>query len=342
MELGVASSIIGIGHSSTQIIYEGRLKVLDGWRALSIILVLCAHLLPLNVLWATANEAAGVAGMAIFFTLSGFLITRFLLDRPDPRSFLIRRVLRILPLAWLTILILYLWNITDTSSTEFIANLLFFSNLPPQQLMIGGGHLWSLCVEMQFYLATAFMIAVAGQRALLLLPLLAVIITGLRISVGAHVNIVTWLRADEIYAGATVALIYSGIFGKRAASWLSGLNFYLVAVVAVATCVWSATPLGYARPYAIAAMVGVTLWRIPSWLEKPFTSRPASYIAETSYALYVVHGVLTETWLGSGDLFEKYLKRPLLLIATFSLAHISTFYFEKRFIKLGKWMTLKE
>ena len=123
------SSILSVKENPTELVHTGRLKVLDGWRALSIILVLCAHLLPLNVFWSTANEAAGVAGMAIFFTLSGFLITRFLLDRPDPRSFLIRRLLRIVPLAWLTMLILYIWNIENTSVSEFLANILFFFEL---------------------------------------------------------------------------------------------------------------------------------------------------------------------------------------------------------------------
>ena len=335
----MASRIISVEQEPTRLIHNGRVKVLDGWRALSIVLVLCSHLLPLNLFFPAANEAAGVAGMAIFFTLSGFLITRFLLDRPDPRSFLIRRLLRIVPLAWTTIIILYIWNIGNTSNFELLSNLLFFSNLPPQQLMAGGGHLWSLCVEMQFYIATALMIVVAGQRALLLLPFLAFLITGIRIYVGAHVNIVTWLRADEIYAGATVALIYSGLFGNRAARWLSGMNFYAVTLFAISTCVWSESPLGYARPYAIAAMVGVTLWHLPSWLENIFSSKPALYIAETSYAVYVIHGVLTATWLGSGELLEKYLKRPLLIIATFTLGHISTFYFEKRFIQFGKWLT---
>jgi hypothetical protein len=40
---------------------------------------------------------------------------------------------------------------------------------------------------------------------------------------------------------------------------------------------------------------------------------PLAYLAKLSYALYVIHGGLTSTWLGSGDTLVKYLKRPLLL-----------------------------
>src|ERR1700759_971314 len=81
-----------------------RLSVLDGWRALSITLVLCGHLLPLGPKSWRLNETFAPMGMALFFTLSGFLITRLLLST-DVRSFLIRRFFRIIPLAWLTILI---------------------------------------------------------------------------------------------------------------------------------------------------------------------------------------------------------------------------------------------
>ena len=116
-------------------------------------------------------------------------------------------------------------------------------------------------------------------------------------------------------------------------------NFWLVAGIAVLCCYFIYTPLAYARPYAIAALVGVTLFHSPALVHRWLTSRPAAYIAEISYALYVFHGMLTDTWLGSGGLAEKYLKRPLLLLATLILAHLSTYHFEKHFIQLAKRMT---
>ena len=61
---------------------EARLDALDGWRGVSILLILACHLLPLGPKSLQLNDMAGPMGMAIFFTLSGFLITRFLLHRP--------------------------------------------------------------------------------------------------------------------------------------------------------------------------------------------------------------------------------------------------------------------
>src|SRR3954469_13750176 len=76
-----------------------RLRPLDGWRGISILLVLGCHMLPLGPHWWRLNETAGLAGMSIFFTLSGFLIASMLYKHLDVGSFFIRRACRILPLA---------------------------------------------------------------------------------------------------------------------------------------------------------------------------------------------------------------------------------------------------
>ena len=60
------------------------------------------------------------------------------------------------------------------------------------------------------------------------------------------------------------------------------------------------------------------------------------YLAGISYALYVIHPMLAHSWLGSGDVIEKYAKRPLLFAVLFCLAHLSTYYYERRWIDFGK------
>ncbi len=54
--------------------HAARLGSLDGWRAISILGVLAAHMLPLGPSRWGLNALAGDAGMSLFFTLSGFLI----------------------------------------------------------------------------------------------------------------------------------------------------------------------------------------------------------------------------------------------------------------------------
>lgn len=318
-----------------------RLAVLDGWRAISILSVLAGHLLPINPVIPGGNDAAGAFGMAVFFCLSGFLITRFLLDRPDWRPFLIRRALRILPLAWVAMILIYAMDWPDVAPHALAANLGFVANLPPAALFESGAHLWSLCVEMQFYLAIALLVALAGRRGLLALPALALLSTAARIAYGETISIITWFRIDEILVGATLALVYSGALGARAQGWLKGTHIYLAAPVALLLSYAIDTPFAYLRPYGVALMVGSTLTNAPLLVGRILSSAIASYIAAVSYALYVIHVPLTHTWLGSGDLAEKYLKRPLLIAATFGLAHASTYWFEKRFIDLGKRLTTR-
>src|SRR5260370_7518042 len=77
-----------------------KFPVLDGLRAISILLVLACHLLPLGPKVLRLNETAGAMGMSLFFALSGFLITSGLMKNPQIFEFLVRRLSRILPLAY--------------------------------------------------------------------------------------------------------------------------------------------------------------------------------------------------------------------------------------------------
>jgi peptidoglycan/LPS O-acetylase OafA/YrhL len=310
--------------------------MLDGWRTLSILSVLAGHWLPLGAAAWQLNGAVAASGMALFFALSGFLITQLLLRDDRVAPFLVRRLFRIVPLAWLAMLVLAV--AVPANRDLLLANLAFYSNFPPAGLMDGGHHLWSLCVEVQFYLLVALIVAATGRRGLYLLPLLALSVTGLRIAAGEPMSIVTWHRVDEILAGATLALVVARFppderFGRMAA-WTP----LVLAVLLLASAHPALPQLNYVRPYLAAATIGSSLYSAPLWMRRVWTARPARYVAEISYALYVVHGMLTATWLGGEDAskIERYMRRPLLIAASFALAHLSTFHYERRWIALGK------
>ena len=287
----------------------------------------------------TVLEAAARFGMAIFFTLSGFLITRLLLADTKITDFLIRRFLRIIPLAWLAMAIAF--PLTDVATSSYLPNFLFYANLPPIRLTAVASHLWSMCVEMQFYLAVAMivLVLVAGARGLLLLPLLSIAVTVLRVVDGAYLDIVTWHRVNEILAGVTLALIFSERLGAAAVRVLARCNVYWLLPLAAITCHPDAGFMNYLRPYVVALLVGSTLYAPPASARAVLSSRILKYLATISFALYVIHGILMETWLGEGDLLVKYAKRPLLFALTFALAHLSTFHYEARWIALGKRLT---
>jgi peptidoglycan/LPS O-acetylase OafA/YrhL len=170
---------------------SGRLPGLDGLRALSIVLVLCFHLITLpgspQSRWFIAFATRGNFGVEIFFVLSGFIITWLLLKEEnktgstDLRQFYIRRAFRILPPALLylgVISLLVLAHRSAASWGEIGSAALFARNL--YGLYGPGsadtGHFWTLAVEEQFYLTWPFLFVLLGKRgrAILLIALLAI------------------------------------------------------------------------------------------------------------------------------------------------------------------------
>lgn len=315
-----------------------HLPLLDGWRALSITLVLVGHLLPVGPSKWALNAPTAATGMVIFFTLSGFLITRFLIEDGNIRRFLVRRLLRIVPLGWLGMLLAFVVA-GDASLLKIAGNLLFYANLPPFYLVAPGSHFWSLCLEVQFYLSIALLVSIGGKRALLAIPLACVAITIARIYWNEPMSIVTWFRADEILAGATLALVYEGWFGDRARKFVASFNLFLLAPILFASADLRTGFLPFLRPYLSALMIGASLYNAPLWLREISQTRLVVYTAKTSYALYVFHGIFANTWLGSGDTFVKYAKRPLLFAVTLIFAHFSTFRYERYWNMLAKRLT---
>jgi len=92
-----------------------RIPALDGVRGIAILLVMFFHFFQMR----GGTNFIGVhmsilshLGVDLFFVLSGFLITGILLDskhKPNVlRNFYIRRILRIFPLYYLTLLFLFI------------------------------------------------------------------------------------------------------------------------------------------------------------------------------------------------------------------------------------------
>jgi peptidoglycan/LPS O-acetylase OafA/YrhL len=311
-----------------------RFPALDGWRGISILLVMAGHLLPLGPSKFGINGAVAALGMAIFFTLSGFLITTTLLYRPSVREFLIRRLCRIVPLAWAFSLVAL--TIAAAPASTYAAQLLFYSNLPPYWLTEYTGHLWSLGVEVQFYLAIALIVLLFKKRGLLCLPLLCLAVTAYRIYTHTTISIVTIVRVDEILAGACLALLTHYYHARDLRLPFRGVNLLLV-LPAIASCFPQFGWLGYLRPYLVALLVGSTLLYDHSTTRLGFLrARWLAYIAAISYALYIFHPIVNWGWLASGSKVIKYAKRGPELMLVFGLAHFSTFYYEAFWIRRGK------
>src|SRR6478672_9647962 len=144
------------------------IKPLDSLRAIAVILVLIWHWLPRDSYLNTVRT--GPFGVTVFFVLSGFLITRILLENRNEagafkhsrssilKNFYIRRALRIFPAYYFTLFMVAIFHHRVNfpfPHKELVTNLSYTSNFyvfsikawPPLT-----PHFWSLAVEEQFYL----------------------------------------------------------------------------------------------------------------------------------------------------------------------------------------------
>jgi peptidoglycan/LPS O-acetylase OafA/YrhL len=121
-------------------------------------------------------------------------------------------------------------------------------------------------------------------------------------------------------------------------------------LVGLAVLAWFLTASPYSgglqffRPYATASVLAAILCSGDAWFVSVLVSRPMRYIARTSYALYVLHPLTTFGWWNEGVVFERYFfKRPLGLLVTFLAAHVSTLYWERRWIEgASNWLEMRK
>ena len=313
---------------------DGRLFVLDGWRAISILLVLTTHLLPVGPKAWHLNLLTGAMGMSIFFTLSGFLITQQLHLRRNVPAFFVRRLFRIVPLAWAYTLVVVLLLGKDLRT--LVSHLLFAINYDQSSITEITTHFWSLCVEVHFYCAIGLLMAVTRFKGFVLLPVLWLILFLVRTIWAPTGTIETHFRVDEILSGTCLALVYLGYLGPRLQLIIARLPFPLLLVALAIACHPSTGTLNGFRGTLASLLVGHTLFASGPQRFRWLGHRALRYIAETSYALYVIHPLTRYGWLGSGPTAVKYAKRLLTFSLTFGLAHLSTFKFEKPCTAFGK------
>ncbi len=299
---------------------------LDGLRGVAVLMVLAFHFLHIDGQGGAVEGAllsatrSGWAGVDLFFVLSGFLITGILLDARGAaryfRAFYARRVLRIFPLYYAYLAVLFLLvprffpSLDVRPETQgwlwtYLGNVLFARE--------GGfeaspftGHFWSLAVEEQFYVVWPLLVWMLPSRRLAVVCL-ALVAGAFALRLGIHrttfnataAYVLTPARMDALALGALVAVALREPAWwprvRRAAPWVLGVSAAAVAAVWVhrggffggdpVVQVWAFGPLAA----GFAALVVLALDGPASWLGRALT-RPALVGAgKYSYGLYVLH-----------------------------------------------------
>ena len=151
-----------------------RIRTLDGWRGIAILLVVAEH-----AGWESFEHQTwaglGNLGVDIFFVLSGYIITARMIEEREKTStislpsFYIRRAFRILPLVVCYLAVLCalsgFMNL-DILPSQIAGSLFFFRNYQYAAHPTGiyTAHFWSLSIEEHFYLLWPVLLLRFGNR----------------------------------------------------------------------------------------------------------------------------------------------------------------------------------
>lgn len=229
--------------TADQELLRHEFPVLDTLRAVGALAVFTTH----AAFWAGAYTRDGVGGtllarldvgVAVFFVLSGFLLARPFLARsmlghpaPPVRRYLYKRALRILPL-YLVTAVLALALITKNDGLgprDWAVTLVLGNTFVDPTLPNGLTHMWSLAVEVSFYLVLPLlMLAAVGRQKLLdprrvtaVVVLLAAvsawwILAGVpRVGAATHAQPGQWLPAYLGWFGIGIFLALVELLARR-------------------------------------------------------------------------------------------------------------------------------
>jgi peptidoglycan/LPS O-acetylase OafA/YrhL len=307
-----------------------KLPSLDGLRGIAIALVF-VH--TTNVVEVSNSifgsilpkmASIGWVGVQLFFVLSGFLITRYLLAHQGTphyfKNFYGRRVLRIFPLYYATLIFFFVvlpWaglapqGIRDDQSRQ-IWFWLFLSNWTE---FIGFGglslpHLWSIAVEEQFYLLWPLVVWRTPPKRLIHICIaiaLASLFSRFLMAINGANDMVVYTstnaRVDALVLGAASAALFT----------LPGMTEKLVKlrwVIFVASLIVTLAGAAITHNFGHLSFIGETfsygflactftlvlVWAIASeaapqqsWMHRALSSAPLRILGKYSFGLYIFH-----------------------------------------------------
>lgn len=356
---------------------------LDGVRGVAIAMVLIFHLLWSNnqtgstiMNFLAGFRGAGWIGVDLFFSLSGFLITGILFDTLHTghyfKNFYGRRFLRIFPIYYGLILVLYLvfHPIHFDQVRPFLLLISYVQNTPlwwhglQTPVVFSTDHLWSLAVEEQFYLVwPVLMFFIRDRKKLVwtaaILALMAPITRIFLLAHGAPFTAtykLTVCRADSLLAGAWLALMVRGKLRDRVLRYAAptfGLALLLCGIIAwrFGNFDWEINRAINSYGYSILAIVSTSLiamaLRPHSITARMMRAKTLRFLGKYSYGIYVYHeiiSILVTLWVR--DFLEHHIHSKILyhlafmacvLLITIPLAMLSFHFYEKPFLKLKKY-----
>lgn len=337
------------------------IAALDGIRAIALLLVLFSHSVIFDqFIWLhNIGVELGSLGVCIFFVLSGYLITRSLIQEEEKtgsislKFFYIRRALRLLPALWIYILVVWiLWIrglLPGNPWHSFVTSLLYIRNL------IGHGdatnHIWSLSVEEQFYFLWPLAIIPFPQqnirRLFIAIIVISIVVVWRYYALTNHlasygdVYIRTDFRFDSPLIGCAIALLENiqpkvfvlfNFSPFRSDIWLFTGIILLIHWIMYDLQSGNILGINSTVTSLIAGIIIISqIVNHNSFAKRFLTLLPLVLIGKISYGVYLWQGLFLGFQAGSLGFLRKF---PIDIILSFSSAVISYYLIEKPLLKI--------
>ena len=284
--------------------------------------------------------------VAVFFALSGFLLWWRYPSSPTPWGRYARnRFGRIVP-AYLAVVVISFVAFNSAGVNALLANLFFVQLYVPGALMTGLTHLWTMCVEVAFYIIFPFLREILGRvprpwriAIIILIALASLGWAYLPLNFEANSQIFPPAYCSWYAVGILLAELHSAerVRSTRFPWWI--WPPIAIAALVAGTCLGPAglthpTPTEFAiriffgAVFALALLYPVVDWqpRVPDWL---------AFLGRISYSIFLWHlPVLTALYaLTTITLFSGHFLLVWLLTFAFIIpvSYVSYEWTEKPF-----------
>lgn len=340
---------------------------LDGVRGIAALMVVVFHFFTNNItgylphlaLYQRVTEF-GQHGVTLFFVLSGFVITRILMnskDKPDYfKNFYIRRALRIFPLYYSFLLLWYFVYpvLTHTVFPPFQMQLPFY--LYAQNIFalfgwprMGPPHFWTLSVEEHFYLVWPLIVYFTPTKqmfwAIVFFILSSFLVRYFFLTHDLDIRKFTLTRWDQIVMGAGIVLLERKGFFKVPGNFKYVVFLTIIIFFPTIYTYNEANSILFFKElfkyFFLALFFGCILCLllfedklvfINGVLKQPIMQ----YLGKISYGIYVWHLFVIRVF--AANWYSKIMILDLVIIisSTVLLAHLSYKFVEEPFLKFKK------
>ena len=346
----------------------GHRPVLDGIRALAVLLVLVHHVEFIQAGIPTILRG-GFLGVDLFFVLSGFLITSLLVEEYENagtislRRFYMRRALRLLP-AVTTVLtfsvlvgLLIGFSAIGLTPLRFASIVGYFTNWvrateSPQLWILT--HFWSLAIEEQFYLLWPVVLLALLRRNVTHKSILFFVTMGALASIAwmtmldakgfplLRVYVGSDTRGHSLLIGCLLALMLR--WNRIPADWLLNKRLMrlmtagsLIVLILSSAIFMVGDQFLYRGGFPLIAVSSALLilslvFNEPEGLGSVFCHPVCLWMGKRSYGLYVWHWPVY--FLVGKFGLERAVAIPLAVAGTFVVAALSYRFIESPFLKL--------